>query len=271
MKILLIGGGRQIGYYLLKNLLQNHNNEIFLFNKGSKDYSNLEISKHFKGDRNLDFKIIDNLFFDCIIDTCCYDLEYSSDSLKYFSSKTSKYIMISSSYVNILKNKKLLFNESFDKKEKKIIQDYAINKYKCENFIKDIYSNYCIIRTVPLISLYDHTKRTLNFIKYIMNNKNYLSISKKKIQVNSTNQFSNQIIENINNSKSCVLDYSGSIVSALKIFDFLNLKNLNYKNVKDDILMPPFMEFKTFFPGKKTHEKYILKVFKDVYSKISHE
>ena len=265
MKILLIGGGRQIGFYLLKNLLKNNNNEIFLFNKGSKNYSNFKISKHFKGDRNLDFKIIDELSFDCIIDTCCYSLDYSSDSLKYFSSKTSKYIMISSSYVNILKNKEYLFNKSLDKKVKKTINDYAINKYKCENFIQDLYSNYCIIRSVPLISLYDHTKRTLNFIKYIMNNKNYSSISNKNIQVNSANQFSNQIVENINDTKNSVLEYSGSIVSALKIIDFLNLKNLNYKNMKNDVLIPPFMEFNTFFPGKKTHEKHILKVFKDVY------
>ena len=266
MKILLLGGGRQIGYYLLNNLLQDKNNIVFVFNRGNKNFLNFRINKYFKGDRNTNYHLIKEYHFDCIIDTCLYNPTLSFKSLEYFSKKTDKYIMISSSYVHsYLDKKSFIFNKKIHYDQKKNIYNYARNKYKCENLITKIFKNYTIIRTVPIISDIDHTNRTSNFLKYLMNKNNYFNISNKEIQINSVNEFSKQIINNINFSKKNIIEYSGSIVKISNIYNYLGLQNNKNKIIMPENLILPFFEFISFFPGLKTPEKYILNVFKEVF------
>lgn len=70
-QILIIGGSRFVGPYLLDLLLQD-DNEITIFNRGnfSTNYTN---AKFIQGDRNSGFSALSGLHFDTVYDTCSYN------------------------------------------------------------------------------------------------------------------------------------------------------------------------------------------------------
>lgn len=260
MKILIIGGGRQLGTYLIKNIEKLKNYELTIFNRAINK-TNFLPHKLIEGDRNQDLKNLDNNFYDCIIDTCAYNYLEDFRAFNYFSKYTLKYILISSSYVDIInKNIDIVGNVSLN--EAKIIKNYAFNKNNLENKLKDYFNDYLIARSVPLISSIDHTGRTLNLIKFLMQYKKINEVPNLSIQVESANNFAKRIIESINISDK-IIENAGATIKLKKIYEYLKFNNKNFyeKHIKKN----PYANFTKFFSGIPTEEKEILKVLRDVY------
>ena len=145
MKILIIGGGRQLGKYLIKYIEKFNNYELTIFNRSTKNL-NYHPHKFIRGDRNKNLNIFKNSHYDCVIDTCAYDQKKDHKAFDFFCNRTNKYILISSSYVNIFNNK-INFNKDVPLNTKKNINAYALNKYNLEIKLK---KNVKIIRSLSL-------------------------------------------------------------------------------------------------------------------------
>ena len=261
MKILIVGGGRQIGHFMLEKLSLDNNNKISIFNKTKKDYSNYNIYKHYIGDRNTDFKIIKEDTFDCIVDLCAYNLNLSINSLSYFRDKTNNYIFISTSYIyHYLYPEKYKINPNVINKLD--IYNYAKEKYLIEKYIIENFRIYHIVRSVPLISHIDHTQRTSRLINYLKCKAVYKQIYKKSIQVNTAEKFTDTILDKIYENNLSISDCAGCNISIERIYKKLNLSLFNEesKKINFDVESIPFFEFNCLFPGNTISPHHIFEV-----------
>lgn len=98
-KILVIGGSGFIGRSLVP-MLVSKGYEVTVLNRGNKKLENtvqLIADRNIKGDMERASGLTDG--FDAVIDTCAYTLTQAEIAWQYFSSKTSKWIHISSGAV----------------------------------------------------------------------------------------------------------------------------------------------------------------------------
>jgi len=95
MNILIIGGTRFVGRYLVESAL-NRNHDVTLFNRGqSNPYLFPNIEQIF-GDRDGEIDRLKGRTWDAVIDTCGYYPRVVSASAKILSDKVKQYIFISS-------------------------------------------------------------------------------------------------------------------------------------------------------------------------------
>ena len=261
MNILLIGGGRQLGTYLIKNIENLKNYDLTIFNRGNNK-KNFSKHKYFVGDRNKDLNIFKNSFFDLVIDTCAYDPNKDYKAFRFFSKRSKKYIMVSSSYVDLIE-KKNNFNKIITDKQFKIIANYAVNKKSLEVQLKKNCKNYLISRSVPLISDIDHTGRTLKLIIYLSQFNSFTDLPENYVQINTSKFYAKKIIDNKNKNRITMRN-AGAIISLKEIFNNLTINNdiFNPSNLKNH----PYDDFGNFFTGFKTPKKEIFKVLRDVLS-----
>ena len=262
MNILIIGGGRQLGKYLVKIFDKLDEVKLTIFNRGLKS-SYFNNNKHIIGDRNKDIHVFENSYFNYIIDTCAYNENKDFKAFEYLSQRSGKYVLISSSFVQIIENK-IRFNKTIIQSEKENILNYSIQKKNLENKLKNLSNNYIIFRPVPLISEFDHTNRTLTLIKFLKQFKSVIEVPKIQIQLDSANIFASNIVKSLSLSNQTV-NNAGAILKLEEIYEFLNLQDYNSEN--NNIKKLPYIEFMNNFSGHQTDKNEILKIFKKVHNK----
>ncbi len=95
MKILIIGGTRFLGRYLVESAL-NRNHEVTLFNRGQSNSDLYPDIEQIHGDRDGELDKLNGHTWDAVIDTCGYYPRIVSASAKFLSDKVKHYIFISS-------------------------------------------------------------------------------------------------------------------------------------------------------------------------------
>ncbi|NBI30003.1 SDR family oxidoreductase [Chengkuizengella marina] len=171
MKILIIGGTRFIGRYLVSEALAR-GHEITLFNRGNHQHSFDDV-EHLIGDRGHQLDVLKNRKWDAVIDTCGYvprDVHYSTQVL---ADQTDHYTFISS--ISVYKD---WMTEGIDEnyavqilsKEKAeeithgtsgfVPEYYGALKYLCEKEAENTLENKLLtIRPGLIVGKYDYTER----------------------------------------------------------------------------------------------------------------
>lgn len=143
MKILFIGGtgrlSKDVAEYALKM-----GNDVYLLTRGSKERNLFVLDGYnmLQGDiRDRSCKaLLDNMHFDVIIDFLTFNTEQLKMTLDIIQGHYNQYIFISSATVYKKNNEYDIISE----KETPIGNDkyrYSFNKYKCELFVRDYFSN----------------------------------------------------------------------------------------------------------------------------------
>lgn len=95
MKILIIGGTKFVGRYLVMAALAR-NHEVTLFNRGKHSSAGMPEVEQIHGDRNSNLEKLKNRHWDAVIDTCGYLPQTVKASAEALKDNAENYIFISS-------------------------------------------------------------------------------------------------------------------------------------------------------------------------------
>lgn len=132
MKILIVGGGGNIGQHIISNINLKAN-QVFSINK-NKVFKSKKI-KYFRLDYYNNYKRVKYLTekykFDVIINLICFNKSQVLRDYRLYKNKISKYLFISST--SIYQNSKHIINE--ESKTEKIKNRYIKGKLEAEKFL----------------------------------------------------------------------------------------------------------------------------------------
>ena len=180
MNVLIIGGTRFQGRYLVENLIRN-GHKVTVFHKGSHSLNSRSGLTDMLGDRNNldDLGKLLGLEFDACIDTCAY-FPGQIDNLRKIV-KTKKYCLISSIYVyknqftNLIEASELA-NINGHSTTKLTQENYGALKAICEQTAHSCFGEGClIIRPAIIIGPGDHTERMSFWVRMAANNHKLLA------------------------------------------------------------------------------------------------
>jgi 2'-hydroxyisoflavone reductase len=179
MKILIIGGTKFLGRYLVEESLKN-NHEVTLFNRGT----NKEEFKHIEqihGNRNTDMALLMNRKWDAVIDTCGYLPQSVEKSVNLLKDQVHQYVFIST--ISVYKDfSKKDYNEDADLLEmtreeadvltkdndSAIMSHYGELKALCEKeLLNTIPDRSLIIRPGLIVGPYDGSDRFTYWVNRI--------------------------------------------------------------------------------------------------------
>lgn len=154
MNILIIGGSRFIGPYIIDELLKK-NHAITIFNRGLIKLKYKKGVTFIKGDRNEGFKIKDH--FNIVIDTCAYNGWQTETVLKQLNFD----FLIHISSAAVYKKTELfpLIEDSSVLGDWPLWGDYNRGKVECETILKKSKIKFASIRPVYILGPNNHVDR----------------------------------------------------------------------------------------------------------------
>jgi 2'-hydroxyisoflavone reductase len=179
MKILIIGGTKFLGRYLVEEGLKR-NHEITLFNRGTnKDtFSHVE---QIHGNRNQDIELLKNRKWDAVIDTCGYLPRSVEKSVEILGENIDQYVFIST--ISVYKDfSKKNYNEDAEKfsmsreeadeltkdSDNPVMTHYGELKELCEQtLLNTLPTKSLIIRPGLIVGPYDGSDRFTYWVKRI--------------------------------------------------------------------------------------------------------
>ncbi|MED1864768.1 NAD-dependent epimerase/dehydratase family protein [Fictibacillus nanhaiensis] len=165
MKVLLIGGTRFLGRHVAESFNNNHH-EVTLFHRGKTAKEGVTKNVHeIIGDRDLDLSILENGFWDIVVDTCGYFPKQVRKSAEALNKEGTFYIFVSSVSVyddqsvrNITENSKTA--QLTDHNITEIGENYGALKAACEHEVLDVFGdNALIVRPGLIVGPHDYTDR----------------------------------------------------------------------------------------------------------------
>ncbi len=165
MKILIVGGTRFLGRYLVE-AAQKHGHSLALFNRGQSNPELFSDIETFHGDRDGGLGILGERRWDAVIDTCGYFPRIVQQSADFFKDRTGHYTFISS--ISVYKDlSRPGFNEkaplaTIDDTSKEEITGETYGPYKviCENNIQGAFPDRAlIIRPGLIVGPHDFSDR----------------------------------------------------------------------------------------------------------------
>jgi len=238
MQILIIGGTRFQGKYLIGELLKG-DHHVTVFHRGMHALNSNPKITEVLGDRNSinDLKKIPDKNYDWLIDTCAYLPLQCSHVLNILGQHLQKICLISSAYV--YKDFSPDINEDASLKHPLVTLDvtpanYGSLKVMCENiYSKHGLENILILRPSIIIGNGDHTGR-LAF--WLMLSRRFNSLTKleksinKKISVIDVRDLTDFTAQSLSDGLTGVFNLNGHCVSMnemLAIFYKQSSKNEN--------------------------------------------
>jgi 2'-hydroxyisoflavone reductase len=171
MKILIIGGTRFLGRFLVEEALK-HNHDITLFNRGNNK-SEFNHVEQIHGDRNNEIELLNSRKWDAVIDTCAYWPQSVNKSAEIVKDNVGQYVLIST--ISVYKDfSKKNFNEDadlltmpieqadelFKEGDSAIMSKYGELKALCEQALLNLIpTKSTIIRPGLIVGPYDGSDR----------------------------------------------------------------------------------------------------------------
>ena len=152
MDVLIIGGSRFVGPYLVRRLLKN-NHRVSLFNRGliSSEYKDVIF---IKGDRNNGFSIKHK--FDVVIDMCAYDGKQTEMAISQLDFKFFINIGTAASYK---KTELFPLNETSSLGDWPLWGRYNKGKVDCERVLSKSGISFATIRPVYILGPHNYCNR----------------------------------------------------------------------------------------------------------------
>lgn len=153
MKILVIGGSRFVGPYIL-DLLLKHNHEVTVFNRGQLNVNYSPKITFIQGDRTKKFGIKKK--FDVVIDTCAYTGAHTRRALKELNFEH----FVNFSSVAVYQDPVLFpVHESAPLGGFEIMGAYGKGKVECEKVLQKSGVKYCNIRPTYILGPKNNLER----------------------------------------------------------------------------------------------------------------
>ncbi len=165
MKILVIGGTRFVGPYLI-NLLVENNHEVTVFNRGNFPSSHPDKIKFVRGDRNEGFSSLKE-GFDVVIDTCAYK---GGQTEKVLEQIKFDFLVHFSTDAVYKKTEIFPITEDFPLGEWETWGDYGRGKRECEAVLEKSRIPYAMLRPTYILGPKNYVDRE-NFIYSRLTNK----------------------------------------------------------------------------------------------------
>lgn len=163
MDILVIGGTRFIGRFIVADLLaQNHN--VTAFHRGQTNPDLFPQVDRIFGDRTADLDKLGDRAWDVVIDTCGYEPDHVERSVEYLRDRADRYVFISSAAVyeptaqpGIDEDAPVQTDAPTADEVEWWHTEYARNKVECETVVRDAFgeSKSLIIRPGMVMGPYD--------------------------------------------------------------------------------------------------------------------
>ncbi len=229
MKILIIGGTRFLGRYLVESAL-NRNHEVTLFNRGQSNPDLYPDIEQIHGDRDGELDKLGNRTWDAVIDTCGYYPRIVTDSAKYLSDKAQHYTFISSisAYADLSKpgvNENSPVGIIKDTTIEEITEDsYGPLKALCEQAVeKQFPNNTLVIRPGLIVGPHDLSDRFSYWVNRINRGGKVLVPEPKdyNVQYIDVRDLSDWTIKMIEDKKTEIFNGTGPDFK-LSMSDFLN-------------------------------------------------
>lgn len=148
MKLLLVGGSGLLSGEVAK-LALSRGFEVTMVNRGKRNvFPYVTLIKTDKQNFTYIKSQLGNQKYDAVIDFLCYTAEDLKDSFSFYSNFTKQYFLISSCAVY---DKSTIHRKHIETDPKPLsIWSYSVNKWKCENALRDLAEksdcNYTIVR-----------------------------------------------------------------------------------------------------------------------------
>ncbi|MBS3068399.1 NAD-dependent epimerase/dehydratase family protein [Candidatus Micrarchaeota archaeon] len=152
MKILIIGGSRFVGPYLIQKLFKN-GHTITIFNRG-KIESNYSHVTFIQGDRNNDFNIKDK--FDVVIDMCAYKGEQTKKAIEQLN---FDFFINFGTVASYKKTDKFPLTEESELGNWPLWGNYNKGKAECEKILEKSGIKYATIRPVYILGPRNYVDR----------------------------------------------------------------------------------------------------------------
>lgn len=154
MKILIIGGSRFMGPYIINELLEK-DHDITVFNRGGATIAENSNIQYIKGDRNSGIDIKD--YFNVVIDTCAYTGDQTARSVNELN--FDYYLHIST--VSVYKKSEIfpLREDTSPIGAWPAWGDYNKGKVECEQILEKSGLKYAIVRSVYILGAKNHLPR----------------------------------------------------------------------------------------------------------------
>lgn len=159
MKVLLIGGSRFIGPYIVKELIKNRHN-ITIFNRGQLQTKYHEKVKFVHGDRNTGFNIHEH--FDVVIDTCSY---VGSHVKKVLDELNFDFLVNVGTAASYKKTHRFPLDETDELGSWPLFGTYNDGKVECEKVLKKSRKKFAIIRPVYILGQKELSREHFIFSK----------------------------------------------------------------------------------------------------------
>ena len=146
MKVLFIGGNGNISWHCVQEAI-NKGYTVYELNREETLSTRREIQPEvikLKGDmrnHNEIEKLLEGLYFDCVVDFICYDEEHAKFDIELFKDKTKQFIFISTIAVYKRKPSYLPFKENTPKWDDEKY-NYAFGKIKSEQIFMNAFEKY---------------------------------------------------------------------------------------------------------------------------------
>lgn len=205
MKILVIGGNRFMGYFLVKALVKNKHH-VAVLNRGNQQ--NAQGAEHIECDRDNKQQFASELSkreFDIVFDNCGYKPEQVRHAIALLSGKIKQYVFISSIAVYDQKNQ-MPCTEDSKRGGKNAFGNYGLDKSKCEDALfESVKSGFpaTILRPTYVYGPKDYTDRMSRLIKdNLAGNKIRIPKTNPKTQFVYVHDVVNALLATINNQKA---------------------------------------------------------------------
>jgi len=170
-KVLLIGGGKFLGYWTAK-ILSESGFELTFFNLGNSNNSEFSSFEHIKGNRRDPYfkEFFKNNFFDVVIDFCAYS---PIDLVNSRYLKCKQYVLISSVavYSPIIKSfcaedgLKVISKSEIGNLSNEKDLPYGLLKYLVELKSIEIFENLLTLRPAIILGHRDYTNRLSRYLE----------------------------------------------------------------------------------------------------------
>ena len=267
-KVLILGGTKFIGRYLVERLLQSDNHEVTLFNRQVSNADIFPQCNKLKGDRStVDIEQVGENSWDYVVDLSCYHPAQLESLLANLKTPPKRFIFVStcSVYDNgidqtvLRKEEAPILSCSADEADHQSDSTYGHRKAECERLLGSSGLDHLILRPSLVYGRYDYTDRFYYWLYQVKFNSPILLPDNvdRKFAITYVNDLASAIVESMTSVKPrtiytitstpqisirTIVEHASSILGIKPDFRSASAEFLNENNIRQWVDMPLWLD-----------------------------